>query len=82
MVHFLIKREFRNNGLTSRPIEAAIGYAKGNGVEYIEAYPAAPDSSSYWFMGFMQTFEKAGFHFIKSAGSRKNVMIYALKSKA
>jgi hypothetical protein len=52
--------------------------SKDNGAKYIEAYPVAPDSPSYWFMGFVPTFEKAGFHFVKSAGTRRNVMIFAI----
>jgi len=79
LVCFFIKRKFRNQGLTSRLIDAAIGYAKDNDAKYIEAYPVEPDSPSYRFMGFVPTFEKAGFQFVKSAGTRRNVMIFALK---
>lgn len=79
LVCFFIKRQFRNKGLTSRFIDAAIRYAKDNGAKYIEAYPVAPDSPSYRFMGFVPTFEKAGFQLVKSAGTRRNVMILALR---
>ncbi len=79
LVCFFIKRQFRNKGLTSRLIDAAIGYAKDNGAKYIEAYPVAPESPSYRFMGFVATFEKAGFQFVQSAGTRRNVMLRALK---
>lgn len=75
---FYISRLFRNMGVTSRLLAAAVDYAKDNGARYVEAYPVAPDSPSYRFMGFVPTFEKAGFRFVKSAGSRRNVMILAL----
>ncbi len=71
---FFVKRPFRNMGVTSRFLAAAIDYAKENGAQYVEAYPVAPDSPSYRFMGFVPTFEKAGFQFVKSAGSRRKVM--------
>lgn len=79
LVCFYIKRTFRNLGVTSQLLDAAIDYAKQNGAQYIEAYPVAPDSPSYRFMGYVPTFEKAGFQFVKSAGSRRNVMTLALK---
>lgn len=44
----------------------------------MEAYPVEPDSPSYRFMGFKQTFEKAKFNFIKKAGKRRNVMLLVL----
>jgi GNAT superfamily N-acetyltransferase len=78
LVGFFIKRPFRNRGITSRLIDAAVQYARDNGARYIEAYPVAHDSPSYTFMGFVSTFEKAGFQFVKTAGTRRNVMILAL----
>jgi GNAT superfamily N-acetyltransferase len=71
---FYIKKEFRDKGLVNLLIDRAKEYAKKNGAEYIEAYPVNPDSPSYRFMGFVNTFEKAGFGFVKMAGTRRNVM--------
>jgi hypothetical protein len=34
------------------------------------------DSPGYRFMGFIKTFEKAGFNFVKKAGTRRNLMVY------
>lgn len=75
---FFVKRTFRKMGIASQLLTAAIDYAKENGAQYIEAYPVAPDSPSYRFMGFVPMFEKAGFQFVKTAGSRRNVMIINL----
>ncbi len=75
---FFVKRPFRKQGVTSQLLAAAIDYAKQNGAEYVEAYPVAPDSPSYKFMGIVPAFEKAGFQFVKSAGSRRNAMILPL----
>lgn len=71
---FYIKREYRDQGLIDHLIEQAKKYARENGAEYIEAYPVEPDSPSYRFMGFIKTFEKAGFNFVKKAGTRRHVM--------
>lgn len=78
---FFVKREFRKIGLTSRLLGAAMDYAKDNGAQYVEAYPVAPDSPSYRFMGFVPTFEKAGFQFDTTAGTRRNVMVLRLTCK-
>jgi GNAT superfamily N-acetyltransferase len=71
---FFIKKEFRDQGLVDKLIAAAKKYAKKNGAKFLEAYPVKPDSPSYRFMGFINTFEKAGFKFVKNAGTRRQVM--------
>jgi GNAT superfamily N-acetyltransferase len=78
IVCFFIKKEFRDRGLIYLLIENAKKYAKKNGAQYLEAYPVEPDSPSYRFMGFIQTFEKSGFEFVKKAGTRRHVMTYKL----
>src|SRR5687768_15054991 len=74
IVCFFIKKEYRDQGLVDVLIEHAKKYAKKNGAKYLEAYPVDPKSPSYRFMGFVHTFEKADFDFIKKAGTRRNVM--------
>src|SRR5687768_4535980 len=73
---FFIKKEFRKKGLTDFLLEQAKNYAKKNGGKFIEAYPVEINAPSYRFMGFVNTFEKAGFTFIKKAGTRRHVMTY------
>ncbi|MDN5200220.1 GNAT family N-acetyltransferase [Fulvivirgaceae bacterium BMA10] len=75
---FFIKRAHRNQGLTYKLLQEAIKFARMNGAKYVEAYPVAPDSPSYRFMGIKPTFEKAEFEFVKKVGSRRNVMILEL----
>jgi ribosomal protein S18 acetylase RimI-like enzyme len=75
---FYISKEFRNRGIVGELIEKAKEYAKSNGAKYLEAYPVEPDSPSYRFMGFIGTFENAGFTKVKMAGSRRHVMILPL----
>ncbi len=75
---FFIKRPFRQQGVTSQLLQAAIRYAKEGGAKYVEAYPVDLESPSYRFMGVKPTFEKAGFQFVHKAGTRRNVMLLEL----
>ncbi len=76
---FFIKRNYRGKGLVGRLIEGAKKYARENGAGYVEAYPVDPDSPSYRFMGYVHSFEKAGFTFVKDAGARRHVMVCRLE---
>jgi GNAT superfamily N-acetyltransferase len=73
LVCFSIRREFRGQGVTEQLIEATADYAKRNGAIVLEAYPVDPDSPSYRFMGYVPTFEAAGFEEIGRAGTRRHV---------
>jgi GNAT superfamily N-acetyltransferase len=79
LVCFFIRKEHRRQGMVEMLINSAKVYARRNGAKYLEAYPVDPDSPSYRFMGYISSFEKAGFTFIKKAGLRRNVMICDLK---
>lgn len=70
---FFVVRQWRGQGITQRIIAAAIGHAKSKGAKVVEAYPVAPDSPSYRFMGFVPMFETAGFCEVGRAGSRRHV---------
>jgi len=78
LVCFFVKRPFRNRGIANQLLSEAIRYATESGAKYVEAYPVEPDSPSYRFMGFIQTFEKAKFKFVKKAGTRRNIMLLQL----
>jgi GNAT superfamily N-acetyltransferase len=77
---FFVCRTFRNTGISSRLLAAAIDYAKQNGARYVEAYPVDPDSPSYRFMGFRQVFERHYFVYLKRLGKRRHLMILDLKT--
>ncbi len=74
LVCFFIKKEYRQNGISEELIKQAIQYAKNNGAKYVEAYPVAPESPSYRFMGFKPIFDNLGFNFKHKAGQRRYVM--------
>lgn len=67
-------RRLRGKGIAHRLIAEAVGYARAEGADVVEAYPVAPDSPSYRFMGFVPAFERAGFHEIEMAGTRRHAM--------
>ncbi len=70
---FFIVRRLRGQGLTQKIIAAAIDFAKSRSASIVEAYPVDPESPSYRFMGFVPTFEAAGFREVGRAGSRRHV---------
>ncbi len=70
---FFIVRRLRGQGLSQRIITAAVDFARSRGATAVEAYPVDPESPSYRFMGFVPTFETAGFHEVGRAGSRRHV---------
>ena len=71
---FFLRRDLRGQGVTSQLIEAAIEHASAKGASVVEAYPVEAGSPSYRFMGYVSTFEAAGFHEVGLAGSRRHVM--------
>lgn len=71
---FFVKRAWRGQGVTHRLLDAAIAYARSEGARIVEAYPVAPDAPSYRFMGFVPSFEAAGFDKVGPAGNRRTVM--------
>jgi GNAT superfamily N-acetyltransferase len=71
---FFVIRRLRGMGITARLIEAAVDHARRRGATVIEAYPVDPDSPSYRFMGFVPSFQSAGFDEVARAGTRRHVM--------
>jgi GNAT superfamily N-acetyltransferase len=69
-----IQRDLRGQGIAKQLIAAAVAHARSRGATAIEAYPVDLDSPSYRFMGFVPTFEKAGFRRIGQAGKRRHIM--------
>ena len=74
LVCFFVKREFRGKSVMTQLLDAAVAYAKKKGASVVEGYPVAKTSPSYRFMGFVSSFEAAGFKPIGRAGSRRHVM--------
>lgn len=74
-----VAKQHRQSGLSAELIKAAAGHARKRGAEVLEAYPVAPDSPSYRFMGFIPAFERLGFVEVGTEGKRRHVMRLALE---
>lgn len=74
LVCFFVPRRLRGRGLTRRLIAAAVDHARRSGASVVEAYPVDPDSPSYRFMGFVQSFRAEGFKEVGRTGTRRHIM--------
>ncbi len=70
---FFVLRRLRGQGFSQRIIAAAVEFARSRGASIVEAYPVDPSSPSYRFMGFVPTFETAGFREVGRVGNRRHV---------
>jgi GNAT superfamily N-acetyltransferase len=71
---FFVARPLRRLGLVGPLIREAEAYARRNGATILEDYPVDPESPSYRFMGYVDTFRAAGYREVGRAGSRRHVM--------
>ena len=69
-----VRRQLRGEGIGRQLIAAAIAHARRQKADILEAYPVAPHSPSYRFMGFVPAFEGFGFVEVGKAGTRRHVM--------
>lgn len=62
---FVVRREFRKQGLSERLLDAAVTHARTHGARVVEGYPVDTDatraSSNSLFHGALSTFVSAGF---------------------
>jgi GNAT superfamily N-acetyltransferase len=76
---FFVFRPLRSQGIVRLLIREAEAYARRNGATILEAYPVDPESPSYRFMGYVDTFRgAAGYRQVGRAGSRRHVYRKAL----
>lgn len=62
---FVVRREYRKQGLTARLLDAAIAHARKNGARVLEAYPSDTSAAKIpvndLYIGVLSVFEAAGF---------------------
>ncbi|TBW40345.1 GNAT family N-acetyltransferase [Siculibacillus lacustris] len=68
-----VRRSHRGRGLTAAANAAAVDFARERGAAHVEAHPVEWDARSHRFLGFVSTFERAGFTRIERAGTRRSV---------
>ena len=74
LVCFYVPRRLRGQGISHRLLSAAVEHARRRGASVVEAYPVDPESPSYRFMGYVGSFQAAGFKEVGRAGTRRHVM--------
>jgi hypothetical protein len=74
VVCFHTVRSLRSQGILAYLIRGCIAHARSRGAKVLEAYPVNRDSPSYRFMGYVTSFEAAGFRQLGRAGTRRLVM--------
>jgi GNAT superfamily N-acetyltransferase len=75
IVCFSVQRAARRGGVATALLDAAVRHARAHGAKVVEGYPVDPDSPSYRFMGFRSWFERAGFHEVGRAGTRRHIAV-------
>jgi GNAT superfamily N-acetyltransferase len=62
---FVVRTGYRRRGVMGGLLDGAVAYARSQGATCVEAYPIDPAgrrvSTSFGFVGFVSTFEAAGF---------------------
>jgi hypothetical protein len=75
-------KEYRQKGLSSLMLEAAVDYASENGASIVEGYPITPKKDQapdiYIFTGLESTFVKAGFVEAARRSESRPIMRYFL----
>ncbi|MDL5353118.1 GNAT family N-acetyltransferase [Microbacterium sp. zg-YB36] len=63
---FVVRREFRGQGLSAALLDAAVTFARDGGARVVEGYPidvsVQKTSTNDLYHGSLSTFEDAGFH--------------------
>ncbi|OIP11941.1 MAG: hypothetical protein AUJ99_06260 [Caldisericum sp. CG2_30_36_11] len=82
IVCFFIDKSFRKKGITRLLIKNALDYAKENGANIVEGYPAEPikkmsDASVY--TGTKSAFIKEGFGEVTRGPNKRTIMRYFIK---
>ncbi|HEX7846888.1 MAG TPA: GNAT family N-acetyltransferase [Chitinophagaceae bacterium] len=80
---FFIQKEFRNKGLSSQLLKAAIAFAKKNGATIVEGYPQEARKGKmpdvFAWTGLSASFIKAGFKEVERRSETRPIMRYFIK---
>lgn len=70
---FVVRPGYRRRGVARALVRGAVAYARSQGAPAVEAYPIDPAgarvSSAFGFVGFVSTFEAAGFRRVLLTGA-------------
>jgi GNAT superfamily N-acetyltransferase len=77
IVCFVVGRAYRRQGMMARLLDGAVDYAREQGAEALEAYPAESPGELKGYAGFMgvrSVFDRAGFKEIARLANGRPVM--------
>lgn len=72
-----LNKKYRNKGVSSQLLDAAVEYVKKNKGKIVEGYPHLPEkktSDAFVFMGLKSAFEKAGFKEVARPSDRRAIV--------
>ena len=82
IVCFFVAKPYRNQGLMTPILQAAIAYAAKRGATTVEAYPVAVKGGRltgyHGFTGVVSTFRRAGFKIVKRVSPHQAIMRYVI----
>jgi len=83
IVCFFIEKNYRNTGLSSQLIRAAVQHVKKQGGRVVEGYPIEPKKDKmpavFAWTGFSSAFIKAGFNEVARRSATRPIMRYFIK---
>jgi GNAT superfamily N-acetyltransferase len=83
IVCFFVAKPYRNSGVMSHLLRAAISYAAKRGARIVEAYPIEPGDSTltsyHGYTGIASTLRRVGFVNVKQVSSKQAIMRYTIK---
>ena len=77
---FFVRRGYREQGVSSALLAAAIRFAREAGAPALEAYPSTKDPK--WYTGLASTFARAGFREVGGRSADRPVMRRELRAGA
>ena len=84
VVCFFVAKPFRRQGVATKLLKAAVGYAGKQGATIVEGYPNRSNKKQQdplVYTGLMSSFEKAGFVEVQNSSKTKAIMRYVFGGK-
>jgi GNAT superfamily N-acetyltransferase len=86
IVCFYVARAARHQGINGKLLQAALAYAREQGVKVVEGYPLDTDRKDYpapsaW-TGFLPTFERVGFGEVLRRKKTRPIVRYTLEDRS
>ena len=85
IVCFFVAKPFRNKGISTRLLNAAVQYVRQQGGQIVEGYPndpkKGPKPDPFVFTGLVSAFRKAGFTEVIRRSETRPIMRYVVGKK-